>query len=161
MELQSANSLSRLSVVEKFVNDTGVKNKTLTSDGFNRAAITYRATGEPPVTAYYGRTITLSPATKEIDLLGLEDSEGNAIAATGLRVQLLRIYNPSTHAVTVGPAAVNGYALFGSGKAVELPAGADLCFRANDTQPEIGTSARYLLLNGTLNDTVNLEILLG
>lgn len=159
--ITSAQSTNSLRVAQTFTAESGAKNVAFNAQRFDRGQQSYGAATTPPVTKYYGRKIVCVAGAYTIDLTSLTDDEGQTFSAAGLKLQLIRIHNPSSNPVTVTAAVANGYLLWGAAGSVIVPAGADVLLRCNDSLPDVAAGAKDILFTGTGTDYYHVDLLLG
>lgn len=167
--VSKAQLYTRVTVTETLDSAPAASGSTVTSEHFNRAVQQLSGTTTPPVTKYAGWEPVIPVSSSgtmvlTVDLTSLPGTQGAAsINGTGLKVQMLRLYNPTTNTqpVIIGPSVANGYDLFGTGNEVEVPVGAELFMSFRDTLPNVSGSAKSLDLTGEDGETYELEILLG
>jgi len=137
--------------------------RTVTQAGFNAAQRVLKSDSSPPVTcgALFQQALAAGAAT--IDLTALDGFNDKAVNGTGLRVQLLRVKNPTTNAnpITVAKGVSNGYDGFGAAFSVTLQPGAEMTFLTNDAGGDIGSGNKTLDLTGTGVQALDVEIILG
>lgn len=109
-------------------------------------------------------TIPATPFIVTIDFTDvLEVAASVASDLTGKRLMGFQFETGEANAavVTVGPAAANGYALFGTGKDIDLPAACNIAMLAQDgSLPEISATECNLQFEGSVEaDTVNVLLL--
>lgn len=156
-----------LAVTEQ-LDDAPAAGNTVVSS-FDVAATRLTASTTPPATRAVHQRLELASevsgdpsASVEIDLLDLEGLQDN-FSAAGLKLQVLRVtHDPDNEGdLSIAPGAANGYDLFGGDNGVTVPAGGRLTMEFNGGAPDVGASARYLDLDGTDGDTIDLEMIFG
>lgn len=130
-------------------------------DGFNSSAITLNGTSTPPLTMVSYQVYTLTAGAATIDLTAVKGVNDVDQDATGLKVQTLIVYNPSSNAITISPGASNGYALFGSGNDIEIPPGGRMQFYFKNSTPDVASGVKEIDLAGTGTDTIQIGFGLG
>lgn len=155
MTLVNVTTRSEITVVELLTLGPGYT-QSVTDTGANTTQLKLTATSSSPVTkkSHFARSLVAGAA--DIDLLSLVDTQGAAIASTGLRVQAIKVQNPNANALVVTPAASNGYGL-----TFTVPAQGEVLITSTDLLGEIGSSAHHLTLAGTLVQSSNWMIILG
>lgn len=139
---------------------------------FQNAASTDKAdgTGSVVVAQHYGEEITLAgsgAASETIALNSWTDWEGEAKDSTGKKVQIVHAFAPATNSgdVTLGPAAVDGYQLFGPLHSIDIPPGSEVYMRVPEGLADVGTLSGVtetdLLVSGLGGDVLELELLIG
>lgn len=160
---------SRIMVTETVQDAPGASGATIPSEALNQGQQRYSPTTTVPVSRYSAGLYTLSGSgsgEETVDLTDLAGTQAN-VDGTGLKINgmRLRTSGDNTAAVTVGPAAVDGYEPFGAGVSIDVPPGAEFTFRFEDQLDDIsdtsGSSAKNLLLSGNADDTIYIELLLG
>jgi hypothetical protein len=132
----------------------------------------FTPTSFPPVSLCYALEIELAGSssatdTLTLDLADFEDVEGIAQDAHGLRLQMLHVVadGENVDVVTIGPAAADGYDLFGAGNEVEIPPGGEMTFYGHDGLPEVegdsGSLSTDIDVTGNGGDRVKILMLLG
>ena len=163
--------------VTESLDNAPAASSSVKSAGFNDAATTLTPTSTPPATkaAAWQPEITGSSSSSSsssgapldtdelaIDLTAVQGIQGE-FSASGLKLQVMRLHNPSTNngSVTIGPGDSNAYNPFGASQEVTVPAGGRLTMEFADGSPEIGASAKNLKLAGTVGDQYELELIFG
>lgn len=136
----------------------------ITHNGFNTAAKLSSNT-VPPVTKMSAFVKALVAGAATIDLTALVGTAGVAVDGTGLKVQAIRIQNPSTNAnaVAITPGASNGYLLLGTGWKITLNPGEEFVWVGIDhaSVPDVAAGAKTIDLAGTGTQSFNVLIILG
>ncbi len=169
--IKSARIISDWQVQELMDDAPASGASTITSKAFNPGVRTLSPTSDPPVEKYSGWRPAIPASSSgvfalSIDLTDLPGTEQD-VDGTGLKVRGLRLQNPSTNdgPVVIGPAAADGYHLFGPDAEITVPAGGEIDMAFADGAPVIGSwsgsNNRYLELAGEDGDEYELEILLG
>jgi len=147
--------------------DESADGKKVTHDQFNAGQESYSSSTTVPVDRYSGQEYTLDGAGEAvIDLTDLEALQDN-IDGDGKKVNLIRIENKSTNSgkVTVGPAAANGYALWGAGNDLDVPVGCTIAMKFNEKLSDIdnvsGVGDYRIQLSGTAADVIRVELGIG
>jgi hypothetical protein len=139
---------------------------TLVHDAFNSQGTMQTGT-TPPATKFAAFQKALVAGVGTIDLTALTGTNGVTVDGTGLKVQAIRIQNPSTNtrAVIVQPGASNGYNIFGGSSLVTINPGEEIVWIGNDSAnvPDVGSSAKNIGLSDGASgtDSCNYEIVLG
>jgi hypothetical protein len=169
--IKTARVMSDWTISELMDDAPATGANTIASKAFNPPILTFGPTSDPPMEKYAAwepaiPTSSSGVLTLSIDLTELPGTQGN-VDGTGLRIRRLRLQNPATNdgPVTIGPAIIDGYHLFGADQEVEVPAGGSIDVAFADGAPVIGSwsgaNNRYLELAGEDGDEYKLEILLG
>lgn len=116
-----------------------------------------------PVTKVVAAQVALSGGAATIDLTSLTGANGVAVDGTGLKVQLLKLRNPSTNGndITIAVGASNGYEFRGAAWSETLSPGDETLFFSADNAPDIGAAAKTLDLSGTLTQALDVQIVMG
>jgi hypothetical protein len=166
--VQVQNSL----VVTELLENEAVEGQPVIVKEFEPGMQNLTSTTSPPVSMQYAEELTFDGSssaedTQTIDLSAFDDLEGVEQDAEGLRVQVLRVITPSTNIeeVTIGPAAADGYEMFGPGNEIDIPPGSNVMFIWDDELDEVfGDSAALLTdidVTGNGGDSVQIQIILG
>ncbi len=134
-----------------------VANPTLSASGYNKN-FTLNATSTPAATKKVSFLLTLTAGAATIDLSTQTDAGGVAIGY-GLRVQVIRIVNLGTHAMTFAEGGSNGLAL-ACGSIVVPAGGYDQKF-LNDAAPDMAAGDRTLDVTGTGSETAQITVIFG
>lgn len=135
-------------------------NASVQHSGFN-GTLTLNGSSTPPLTMVSYQVYTLSGGAATIDLTAVLGVNDVAQDATGLKVQTMIVYNPSSNAITIAPGASNAYALFGSGNSIEVPPGGRQQFYFADGTPDVAAGVKEIDLSGTGTDTIQIGFGLG
>ena len=121
------------------------------------------ASTTPPFTKHAAFQQALAAGVATIDLTALVGLNGEAVDGTGLRVQTLKLRNPSTNAnsISIEPGAANPYDLCGADFKITLEPGTEVLIFCLDTAPEISATDCEIDLAGTLVQALDVEILMG
>lgn len=121
------------------------------------------ATSTPPLSKHAAFQQALVAGAVTIDLTSLTGFNGEAVDGTGLKVQVLKLRNPSTNAnqISIEPGVANGYDLLGSDMKLTLQPGDEVLLYVPDTADDIGAADCELDLAGTLIQALDVEILMG
>lgn len=114
-----------------------------------------------PVTKAASIVKALAAGVGTIDLTALPGAGGGTVDGTGLKVQLAKFANPSTHAITVKFGAANPYLLGGTNWTFTVQPGGELVVYANKLAPDIASGAKSIDLVGTLTDTLDCIFAMG
>lgn len=142
---------------------TGVEAATapvVIHSGFNTST-TLNASSTVPATTSIERTLALSAGTLTVDLTSLTGTNGAAVDFTGLKVQMFKFKNPSTHSITFTFGASNGYLLLGTAWKMIIPAGAEVQGYIPDLAPDVDSSHKTIDVSGTGTDTFNIVLVAG
>ncbi len=134
----------------------------VTHTGFSTNG-TMSATSTPPATLVSYETITLSSGAT-IDLTALTGTNGITVDGSSpaeQRVQLFKVKNTGTNAMTFTEGAATGYLLLGSGWKIILLAGQEALVQLNDAAPEITSSLKHIDVAGTDAETFELSVVIG
>lgn len=137
----------------------GVGTIPLTLTEHDRTGPVLTSTTTPPVTQVASLIITLSGGAATLDLTSFT-YEGDAKDLSGLKLQVLKLKNPSSNAITVSEGASNGYAIAG-GNDIQVDAGAQEIKVWNDTNPDVAAGDATLDFAGTGTDTLIVELAAG
>jgi len=121
------------------------------------------ATSTPPFSKHAAFKQALTAGAATIDLTALTGFNGEAVDGSGLKVQVLKLRNPSTNAnnITITPGAANGYDLMGAAMSLTLEPGDEVILFGLDTAPDIAAADKDLDLAGTGVQALDVEILMG
>lgn len=123
------------------------------------------STTVPPVTKVAAILQALTAGAATIDLTALPGTMGLTVDGTGLKVQAIRVQNPSTNAnaVALTTGASNGYALLGSAWKITLQPGEEFVWIGIDhaSVPAVASNAKTIDLAGTGTQAFNVLIVLG
>jgi hypothetical protein len=169
--IKTARVMSDWTILELMDDAPATGVNTIASKAFNASVLTLSPTSDPPVEKYAAwkpaiPSTSSGVLTLPIDLTDLPGTEED-VDGTGLKVRRLRLQNPATNEgpVTIGPAAADGYHLFGADNEIEVPIGGSIDVSFGDDAPVIGSwsgaNNQYLELAGEDGDEYKLEILLG
>lgn len=125
----------------------------------DRTGPVLKSTTTPPVTKVVSLSQALSGGAATVTLTSLS-YEGDTVDLTGLKIQVLKLKNESSNAITVSEGASNGYA-FNGGNDIVVPAGGECFFVTNETNPDVAAGDATLDLAGTGTDTLLIEIAAG
>jgi hypothetical protein len=144
----TAEIVSQLTVRELLdVNVPAASNPTVVHSAFNTTKSLGAATA-PPASKVAAFLKALVAGVATIDLTALTGTGGVAVNGTGLKVQAIKIINPSTntHLLTVAPGASNGHNLLGATFLITLYPGEEFLFVGNDhaSKPDIGATSKNL-----------------
>lgn len=162
----TAQTSVNVSVTETLQGAPGASGVTVTSSAFNQGQQQYSPSTTVPVTKYSAAEYTLDGGgAATIDLTDLLGTQAN-IDGTGLKVQFIRVNNPSTNSgiVNVAQGASNPYPIWGSSNDMDVSVGGELSYRTNNaaTISDVsGLSACEIDLAGTAGDVIKVELLLG
>lgn len=161
----SLDEVVRSKVTQTFTGEFIGDNETIAVDGFDTTT-TLNASSTPPATLQANGTKAMSAGTATIDFTALPgDTAMETKDATGLKLQRMRLKNPSTNAnvVTVTKGASNGYGLTSGGASwtVVLSPGEEVYFRFADTCPDVAAGAKTLDLSGTLAQELDYLFIFG
>src|SRR3954469_7660829 len=81
---------------------------TITHSGFDSSK-SLSASTTPSVTKMIARTLSLSTGALTIDLTSLTGTASSSVTLSGLKIQMMKIKNTATHAITIAKGASNGY----------------------------------------------------
>ena len=138
------------------------------SKDFNRGARQFAYPALKKLAAWKPSITSASsgPALLEIDLLALPGTQGE-FSAEGLQLQIFRLHNPTGNAgsVTLRPALIDGYDIFGEDSSVTVEVGCEVLKTLGDEAPVVGdfsgATSRYLELDGLEGDQYELELVFG
>ncbi len=155
---------SKVTVVETFSGATDGDN-TATFAPLNEDA-TFTASTTVPVTKHASFTQALSSGTATIDLTTLPGiTADETVNGTGLKVQFLKLINPSTNAnkIVASNGASNPYRLDGLTTAwsITLAPGQAVLLELNDAADDVSGSHKTIDLAGTLVQTLSVQIVFG
>lgn len=132
------------------VNVPAATRPILQHNGYNASA-TLKSDTTPPVTkaAVFSKALVAGVGT--IDLTALVGTNNLAVDGTGLKVQAIKIKNPSTNTkvLLIKPATSNGYNLFGAAFQIILNPGEHFQWVGNDSAnvPDIASGAKNLAIS--------------
>jgi len=138
----------------------GATSPQISFDAFN-TQVRLSATSTPPITKVICKTISLTAGAYTIDLTTETGTNGVAIAATGLKVQFIRVKNLGANTMTFSEGASNGYALRGSSWTQPVYTGGSWMEFFNDATPDVASGDRTIAVAGTTTQQFQLTILLG
>jgi len=155
-------NLTAVETLEDNVPAAAATKRRVTHDQFNTTS-ELNAASTPPVTKVAALQAALTAGAATVDLENLTGTNGAAVVGTGLRVQAMKVRNPSANAnaITIAEGAANGYDGFGSGFSVTLEPGAEATFFTNDGGADISPTNSDLDLSGTSTQALDMEIVLG
>jgi len=143
-------------------NVVGLSDKTVKHTLLNKT-IQLDSGTTPPVTkvATYRQALVAGAGT--IDLTALVGTNGATVDGSGLKVQAIKLSNPSTNAnvITATFGAGNPYNLAGAAWSVALLPGQEFLFYGNDATPDIAAGAKDIDLAGTLVEPLDYSIVMG
>jgi len=121
------------------------------------------STSTPPFSKHAAFQKALAAGAGTIDLTSLTGFNGEAVNGTGLKVQVLKLRNPSTNgnSISITPAAISGYDMLGSDFKLTLEPGDEAILFMYDTAPDIDATNKELTLAGTGTQALDVEILMG
>ena len=155
-------NLTAVETLEDNVPAAAATKRRVTHDQFDTTSQLNAAT-TPPVTkvAAFQQALTAGAAT--VDLTSLTGTNGASVDGTGLRVQAMKLRNPSTNSgnITVAQGAANGYDGFGASFSLTLAPGAEMMILTDDAGTDIGATNSDLDLSGTGTEALDMEIVLG
>ncbi len=156
---------SQLTVVTTLTGPGVGADDTTTIDQFN-SADTYSASTAVPVTKKAAYQKALSTGTATIDLTALPgDSADETVNGTGLKLQFLKLRNPSANAnvITATKGASNGYGLGAAGGTWTIPLdpGQEVLITGDESNPDVAGGAKTIDLSGTGSQALDVEIVLG
>jgi hypothetical protein len=126
-------------------------------------AKTLKVDSSPPVRLWAAAQVALAAGTKTLDLTALLGTNELITDGTGLRVQVLRLRNPSTNAnpISIAKGAANGYDGLGADFKVTLAPGAEHLILTNDAGSDISGTNKNLDMVGTGVQALDVGIALG
>jgi len=138
----------------------------------NRAVLDDSSTTPQLALAPCVQTVTVGGAgSTSVDLtslpgLVLPDDATRTIDGTGYKIVAARFKTPSDNAgnITIKPGLTNAYELFGTSNEVDIPPGHVVVFGAIDAaaaSPTIAAGVKEIEVDGTVGDTVDMELYLG
>lgn len=121
------------------------------------------ASSTPPFSKHVVEQKALAAGAGTIDLTATFGFNGEAVDATGLKVQVMKLRNPSTNAnsITITPGALNGYDFCGAAFSITLEPGTEVLIYCLDTAPDVAVADCEIDLAGTLVQVLDFEALLG
>lgn len=159
----SATSAAQLTVVRTSAGPgVSTSDNTVTLNLLNTSTALGAAT-TPAVTKDVCFNLTLSSGLGSIDLTALPDPDLGTVDFTGLRVQQMLLFNPTTNAndISVAKGASNGYTGLGSAYGETLAPGGYSVRCTNDRAPDIDSSHRILDVTGTGAQVLKVQITAG
>jgi hypothetical protein len=161
MSVTVAYSL-QLTVNETLTAAPDAASQVIVHKDYNKAGYLTSLT-TPPVTKVSSFLAALTAGAKTIDLRTLTAAGGVALDGNGLKVQCVKINNPSTNtgALTVVPGASNGYNLFGATSKLVLNPGEYIEWVGYDALPDIDATHKTIDLTGTGTESSEWVIVLG
>jgi hypothetical protein len=152
----------QLSAIEALaqVSTAGTEVKT---EALNDGAQTLTSSTTPPVTKFASEAITLGAGATTVDFTALTDVEGNAVDATGLKLQILRLKTPATNTavVNVAPGASNAYLIFGSGNDIDVGIKGHLLYYIPEALADVSATVKTIDVSGTSGEKIDLEFVFG
>jgi hypothetical protein len=133
---------------------------TIAHTGFSSKG-TIDANSDVPATLASFETVALVASASTIDLTALTGTNGIAVDGTGLKVQVFKITNTGTNAMTISEGASNGYALLGAAFSFILLAGQEVLLFLNESAPDVAGADKTIDVAGTLIETFQLSVVLG
>lgn len=115
----------------------------------------------PPITKCVVKSVALSGGAATIHLGTITGTNGLAQDMSGLKVQIFRVKNTGTNAMTFTVGASEGYNLMGASMNFVLLSGQQLMFYGNDATPDVAAADRQIDVAGTGTETFELTILAG
>ena len=121
------------------------------------------ASSTPPFSKHAVEQKALAAGVGTIDLSATFGFNGEAVDGTGLKVQAMKLRNPSTNAnnITITPGAANGYDFCGAAFSITLEPGTEVLIYCLDTAPDIAAADCTLDIAGTLVQVLDFECLMG
>lgn len=136
---------------------------TVTLSGMN-TSVTLGAGTTPAVTKGTAFQQALSGGAATIDLTALPGLTGEeTIDGTGLKIQTLKLANPSDNngTITVVQGASNAYQLGGANFTIPIPVGGEVTLYFPEGNPDVASGAKEIDLSGTGTDPLNVSVTLG
>lgn len=130
----------------------------------NPSGDTYNSGTTVPVTVASKFTVTMSGGAATIDLTAIPDDVNGTADGTGLKVNFLRLENPSTNAnkITISQGASAAYRLDGATNwSIVLAPGQKIQFEGDAAADAVGGSHKNIDLAGTLAQTLKVHVGLG
>ena len=117
--LTLTSNITAVETLETNVPAAAATKRRVTHDQFNTTS-ELNAASTPPVTKVAALQAALTAGAATVDLTSLTGTNGATVDGTGLRVQAMKLRNPSTNAnaITVVEGASNGYDGFVDRKSV-------------------------------------------
>jgi hypothetical protein len=137
-----------------------ISSPVVTHDGLSSGG-EYTSATAVPVTKVSSGTATLSAGAATIDLTSLPGPGGGTVDFTGLKVQFMKLKNPSANDITVTPGAANGINLFGASSSLTLKSGQEVLMFFNDASPDVAAGDLAIDLAGTGSQTLSYEFVAG
>ncbi len=100
--------------------------------------------------------VALSGGSATVDLLNLIGTQGQTLAATGLKIQKIKVTNANGNALQIAPAGSNGYGL-----SMTVPPQGIGYIESASLMAAIGSTAHCLSLTGTGAQVSSWTIILG
>jgi len=124
---------------------------------------TLNATSTPPFSKHAVEQKALAAGVGTIDLSATFGLNGEAVDGTGLKVQAMKLRNPSTNAnsITITPGIANGYDFCGAAFSITLEPGTEVLIYCLATAPVIAVTDCTLDIAGTLAQVLDFECLMG
>lgn len=156
---------SILTAVETFTGPGIGDDDTITVDQFNTDG-TFTASTTVPVTKQAAFQKALSTGTGTIDLTAIPgDTVDETINGSGLKVQFLKLKNPTTNAnkIVVTKGGSNGYGFGAAGDTWTIPLdpGHEVLLSFDDDNPDVAGGAKTIDLTGTGSQALDVQIILG
>jgi hypothetical protein len=116
-------------------------------------AETYAAGTTVPATKVSAQVVALSAGAKTLDLTALTGTNGAALTAAGLKLQIWRLKNLGAADMTFTFGASDPYLALGAGFLFILKSGQHACFFLNDLAPDVGSGSTDIDVSGTGTQT--------
>lgn len=139
---------------------TFISSPVVTHDGLSVGG-EFNATSTPPATKVASGTATLSSGAATINLASLTGPGGGTVDFTGLKVQFVKLKNPSANNITLTPGASNGIDLFGASSSLTVPPGGEVMMKFADQGPDVASGDRTIDLAGTGSQTLQYLFVAG
>lgn len=115
----------------------------------------------PPARLDVANLISLTAGVATIDLTTLASINGATVSGNGLMIQLLKLVNKGSHAMTFSKGSTNGYSLTGSTWTETLHPGQKLMFFGNNATPLINSTEKTIDVTGTDTEQFELHVVMG
>lgn len=136
-------------------------NASIVHDQLNVSA-TYNGTTTVAVSVVVAETYALVGGVKTIDLTTLTGSNGAAVDATGLKVKIIKILNPTGNAaITIKAGATNPYLLFGASWSLVLQALQSVTAYLDNAAPAVGPTSKTIDMSGTGTQLLKIIFVFG
>jgi hypothetical protein len=114
-----------------------------------------------PATKVSCNVVALSAGAKTLDLTALVGTNGVALTALGLKLQVWKLKNLGANAMTFAEGATDGYAALGAAFSFILGPGQEAQFYLADTAPDVASGDKSIDVTGTGTQTFQNTMVFG